>query len=258
MQADPDDSSRISDPPSLPLTALVPLHLLPAHARTSSSTPPPFELDVIHSPLTYWPQAGDAHNYTDALAALLRRCRLRTAECTSRCGTVRCGLSAALIASSHFIDINSSPFSVPQTINRTPFTTTTAYSRATPPRRYSSLSSPNNNKSRHQPESRSTVPTASCVPVLGRLYLRYRRIDKGRSSLCARGGGCKRGRSNRPKRSMPPLWRSRVGTEIRPARPCVGLSRKIVLYSSCLTGECLRSPRQTMEFLLKAPKNSII
>ena len=142
-------TTRAAFPTLLPLLSqlwsLCPSSLR-THARPRAPPPPPFELDVIHAPLTYWPQAGDAHNYTDAPAALLRWCRLRTAECTSRCGTARCGLSAALIVSSHFIDINSSPFSVPQTINRTPFTTTTVYSRATPPRRYSSLSSPNNNK----------------------------------------------------------------------------------------------------------------
>jgi len=72
----------------------------------------PFELDVIHARVKYW--AGDAHGYTDALGALLRRCRRRARGArldADRQMWIERGARVGLIAASHFIEIKVSPLS---------------------------------------------------------------------------------------------------------------------------------------------------
>ena len=72
----------------------------------------PLELDVIHARVKYW--AGDAHGYTDALGALLRRCRRRAQSArldADRQMWIERGARVGLIATSHFIEIKVSPLS---------------------------------------------------------------------------------------------------------------------------------------------------
>ena len=69
----------------------------------------PFELDVIYARVRYW--AGDAQGYTDALGALLRRCRrrARTARLDAdRQMWIERAARVGLIAASQFIEIKVS------------------------------------------------------------------------------------------------------------------------------------------------------
>ena len=66
----------------------------------------PFELDVIHARVKYW--AGDAHGYTDALGALLRRCRRRARAARLDADHqmwIERAARVGLIAASQFIEI---------------------------------------------------------------------------------------------------------------------------------------------------------
>jgi len=66
----------------------------------------PFELDVIHARVKYW--AGDAHGYTDALGALLRRCRRRARIARNDADHqmwIERAARVGLIAASQFIEI---------------------------------------------------------------------------------------------------------------------------------------------------------
>jgi hypothetical protein len=66
----------------------------------------PFELDVIYARVKYW--AGDAHGYTDALGALLRRCRRRARIARNDADHqmwIERAARVGLIAASQFIEI---------------------------------------------------------------------------------------------------------------------------------------------------------
>ncbi len=69
----------------------------------------PFELDVIYARVKYW--AGDAQGYTDALGALLRRCRRRARIArldADRQMWIERAARVGLIAASQFIEIKVS------------------------------------------------------------------------------------------------------------------------------------------------------
>ncbi|KAH9169928.1 hypothetical protein EDB89DRAFT_1382929 [Lactarius sanguifluus] len=124
VQADPEDIPLVLNLWSLRLSSLARLRLFnQASAEVTnlfgalaSITPPaarthllehvlPFELDVIHARVKYW--AADASGYTDALGALLRRCRRRARASrldVDRQMWVERGARVALIAASQFIE----------------------------------------------------------------------------------------------------------------------------------------------------------
>ena len=69
----------------------------------------PFELDAIYARVKYW--AGDAQGYTDALGALLRRCRRRARIArldADRQMWIERAARVSLIAASQFIEIKVS------------------------------------------------------------------------------------------------------------------------------------------------------
>ncbi|KAI9451686.1 hypothetical protein BJY52DRAFT_91219 [Lactarius psammicola] len=124
VQADPEDLPLVLNLWSLRLSSLARLRLFNQvsaevtnlFGALASIVPPtarthvlehvlPFELDVIHARVKYW--AGDAHGYTDALGALLRRCRRRARAArldADRQMWVERGARVGLIAASQFIE----------------------------------------------------------------------------------------------------------------------------------------------------------
>ncbi|KAH9040457.1 hypothetical protein EDB85DRAFT_2173585 [Lactarius pseudohatsudake] len=121
VQADPEDvpllwSLRLSSLARLRLFNQASAEVTNLFGALASIAPPaarthllehvlPFELDVIHARVKYW--AADATGYTDALGALLRRCRRRARASrldVDRQMWVERGARVGLIAASQFIE----------------------------------------------------------------------------------------------------------------------------------------------------------
>ncbi|KAI0285811.1 hypothetical protein BGY98DRAFT_909570 [Russula aff. rugulosa BPL654] len=179
VQADPEDLSLLW---SLRLSSLARLRLFnqaSAEATNLSNalgsiSPPsarthvldhilPFELDVIYARVKYW--AGDSQGYTDALGALLRRCRRRARIArldADRQMWIERAARVGLIAASQFIEIKD-------------------YTAAT------ALLEPLATQQYHQQESKST--NNDLRSALGRVYLQAGQLDQAEAHFAAVAAG---------------------------------------------------------------------
>jgi hypothetical protein len=159
------------------------------------------------------------------------------------------GARVGLIASSRSIEINSSPFSVLQIISSTllrslPFALglRRRHRRATRASRHPTTTRAGTNQShdqQYQPQA-AFLRSEDCVSDTDG-------STKAEAHFAVVGGAD----ASVPDRTDQSAQRRLCGVR-------ADSSRKIVLYSSCWAAGVLRSPRQTMKFLLKAPMNSII
>ncbi|KAH9995547.1 hypothetical protein BJV77DRAFT_942843 [Russula vinacea] len=176
VQADPEDLSLLW---SLRLSSLARLRLFNQASAEATNlfsalatiAPPsarthvleqllPFELDVIHARVKYW--AGDAHGYTDALGALLRRCRRRARGARTDADHqmwVERAARVGLIAASQFIEIKD-------------FTAATALLEPLATQQHQQSPSPTSTNS----ELRS---------ALGRVYLQAGQLDQAEAHFAA-------------------------------------------------------------------------